>query len=314
MIYICYLNQIIIGMTLIAVEEMAHVSQKPKRENVIRSFGTSFLFNRFNNESPNSEPVWHYHPEIEIAYVEKGSDKRHVGNHISYDTGGELVMIGPNLPHYGFTDRFTDKNHENIIQFHERIFGEKLLLNPEFKKVTELLRNSRHGLSFFGQTKKDVGVIMDQMTLQAPFERFLSLIKILKVLSESEECNILNVGQATLQTTPENHERVKVVFEHVMANFQTEIKLAEVASLSNMTIPSFCRFFKKRTGKTLTQFVNEFRVIHACKLLSETSLQISDICFESGFNNFANFNKQFKNIAGFSPSAYRSTFREVISG
>ncbi|MEL6123244.1 MAG: helix-turn-helix domain-containing protein, partial [Bacteroidota bacterium] len=98
----------------------------------------------------------------------------------------------------------------------------------------------------------------------------------------------------------------------LFVNLYSEIPLSEIAEEASMTVPSFCRYFKKQSGKTFTQFVNEFRVIHACKLLSETGRSISDICFDCGFNNFSHFNKQFKDITGKNPTAYRGEFREVI--
>ena len=166
---------------------------------------------------------------------------------------------------------------------------------------------------FLDKQKKDAGQITNQMTLQGPFDQFLSFLKLLHVLAESREYSLLNAGHLTLQASLQDHVRIKVIFNYVMKNFQVDIALIDIAEIVNMTIPSFCRYFKKQTGKTFTQFVNEFRITHACKLLSETSRQISDICFECGFNNFAHFNKRFKKNTGQNPSQYRSLFKQVIS-
>ncbi len=299
--------------SLLAEEEFAFVNHKPSLEKVEHSFGRSFTFMRFNDMQPNNDPVWHYHPEIELVFVEQGNGKRHIGNHISYYTDGDLVMIGSNLPHYGFTDRLTVRNRENIIQFHPDIIQQAFDKVPELRKISQLVNLSQHGLSFYGETKKKVGELTNKMAIQSHFEQFISLLSILNILASSDEYHQLNASKMTVQASLQDHVRIKVVFSHVIDNFQANIPLEKVASLINMTVPSFCRYFKKQTGKTFTQFVNEYRITHACKLLSETSRPISDICFECGFNNFAHFNKQFKKITAQNPSNYRAEFKQVVS-
>ena len=299
--------------SLLAEEEFASVASKPELERVQPGFGRSIFFRKYNTEKPNQGPGWHYHPEIELVYIARGNGKRHIGNHISYYTSGDLILIGPNLPHYGFTDRFSSANEEVVIQFE----GEKFLpllghLN-ELRPIRELLKRSQHGLTFHGKTKKKIGEITEKMVVQSDFDRLLSLFQILNILSGSKEYHTLNVNSPTLQTTLQDHVRIKVVFNHVIEHFHSDIPLEEISKLINMTPPSFCRYFKKQTGKTFTHFVNEFRITHACKLLSETSRQIADICFECGYNNFAHFNNQFKKITGQTPSEYRAAFKMMIT-
>jgi len=298
---------------ILAEEEFSSLIQKPSLEKVEYSFGRSLSFMRFNDSEPNSEPLWHYHPEIELVYVDRGNGKRHIGNHISYYTSGDLIMIGSNVPHYGFTDRFTSRNRENVIQFHPDVFQNLTLDLPELSKISEIINRSQHGVSFHGATKEKVGRITDSMAIQGDFEQLLSLIRILNILTLSEEYNLLNASKVTVKSSLQDHVRIKVVFNYVMERFQVDITLKEVSALTNMTIPSFCRFFKKQTAKTFTQFVNEVRITHACKLLSETSRAISDICFECGFNNFAHFNNQFKKVTSQNPTEYRASFKQVLS-
>jgi len=141
----------------------------------------------------------------------------------------------------------------------------------------------------------------------------IQLLKVMHLLAQSKEYEILNASAVTIETDPKSNERIKTVYDHVRANFQRTISLDEIASLSNMTVPSFCRYFKKLTGKTFTQFVNEFRIAHACKLLSETPNTIAHISYECGYNNFSHFNKHFKLYTGKNPSAYRDEFKRVVS-
>ena len=251
---------------------------------------------------------------MELVYIAKGNGKRHIGNHVSYYTSGDLILMGPNLPHYGFTDRFSSANQENVIQFDPKVMQQALGRFPELAAINDLFERSRHGLTFYGKTKKKVGELTDKMVVLNNFERLLMVFRILNVMAHSTEYSILNVQTPTVQTKLQDHVRIKLIFNHVIEHFQEDISLDEISALINMTPPSFCRYFKKQTGKTFTQFVNEFRITHACKLLSETSRQIADICFDCGFNNFAHFNNQFKRISSQTPSQYRAAFKVLITG
>lgn len=286
---------------------------KPALEKIQPSFGSSISFKRFSDERPNGIAVWHYHPEIELVYIEKGNAKRHIGNHVSYYTSGDLIFIGPNVPHYGFTDRLVNRNTEVVLQFKEDFMGQDFKSISEFQKIGDLMDLSLHGMSFYGKTKNKVGRLLDEMVVMNHFDRLLHTLRILQIMANSEEYRILNATKVTIEINQQDKDRIKLIYDFVRENFQKEISLEEMSVLTNMTVPSFCRYFKKQTGKTFTQFVNEFKVIHACKLLSETGRTVADICFECGFNNFSHFNKHFKIVTGKSPSEYRSEFRLVIS-
>jgi len=297
---------------MIAEEEFSLAPKKPTLERIDTGFGRSLTYRAFSERSTNSTPIWHYHPEIELVYVDKGHGKRHIGHHISYYTSGDLVLIGSMVPHYGFTDRLTDHSKEHVIQFLPDVVNDGLGSLPEFADIKRLLERAQHGLIFKGQTKDKVGLITDEMKIQDSFEQVLSLLSILKILAVSEEYEMLNASKMTVQASLQDHVKIEVVFNYVIEHFRRDIPLQEISTFVNMTVSSFCRYFKKQTGKTFTAFVNEVRVTHACKLLSETSRQVSDICFDCGYNNFAHFNKQFKKITGHNPSQYRSAFRPVI--
>jgi transcriptional regulator GlxA family with amidase domain len=137
------------------------------------------------------------------------------------------------------------------------------------------------------------------------FKQILILLEILHTLSKSEDYTLLNADGFALETQPQNNSKIDLIFKHINANFNRHISLDEIANLASMTVPAFCRFFKKTTGKTFTKLVNEYRIVHATKLLSESQISITDICFECGFNNFSHFNKLFKEFTGKSASKYR---------
>lgn len=298
---------------MLAEEEFSTTPQKPLLKRTSASFGRSLTFRAFSDGSSSDDPVWHYHPEVELVYVDRGHGKRHIGHHISYYTSGDMVLIGSMVPHYGYKDRLTDHAREHVIQFLPEVITDGLENLPEFFNINKLLQRAQHGLVFHGHTKATVGKIIDSMTIQDSFDQLLSLFSILKVLALSDQYDILNATKLTIQASLQDHIKIEIVYNFVIEHFRRDISLDEISTFVNMTVSSFCRYFKKQTGKTFTAFVNEVRVTHACKLLSETSRQIADICFDCGYNNFAHFNKQFKKITSQSPSQYRSSFRQVIA-
>ncbi len=288
------------------------INKNPSLEKIAPNFGQSFSMRRFGEASINCVPSWHFHPELEIAFIASGNGKRHVGNHISYYKGGDLIFLRPNLPHYGFTDRFTGASSEIVIQMKYDFLGEKLLDAPEMKAITGLFERSKRGLVFHGNTKSEVGERLQDIFHMTDFEKLIALLNILNQLAKSTEYTVLNASEASLIVDQTDSIRIDRIFKYVRKHFQDEsIPLSDVAALVNMTVPSFCRFFKKHTTKTFTQFVNEYRIVHATKLLSETNDPISLICYDCGFNNFSHFNRYFKKITGKSPSQYRKDLNPV---
>lgn len=285
---------------------------RPAFEKIEPEFGSSFRLRHFNEAKPNTKPNWHFHPEIEIDYIVDGSGKRHIGNHISYYQDGDLILLGSNLPHMGFSDRLSGQNEEIVVQLKKEFLGESYLDIPEFKAIDQLFLKAKNGLSFYGETRESVGEKMLEMVHLEPFDRLIALLNILQILSRSEEYKILNANKIAIEIGKQDNDRINTIFQYVQEHYTSPIKLESIAKESNMTVPAFCRYFKKLTSKTFTQYVNEIRVVQACKLLTEEHLSISEICFESGFNNFSHFNKHFKMITGKSPSDYRKTLKQVL--
>jgi AraC-like DNA-binding protein len=260
----------------------------------------------------NSEPKWHFHPELEIVYIKEGSGKRHIGNHISQYYNGDLIMVGANLPHFGFTDRFSGTKTEIIVQFRQDFLGEDFFKKVEMVNIARLFERAKSGLSFSGNTRSEIGERFESMFFMNNFEKLLEIINILNIMANSREAELLNAQGVLLESSNITASKMDDIFSHVRKNFQEEITIHEMSKIANMAEPSFCRFFKKNTGKTFIEFLNEFRITHACKLLAETSLPITDICYESGFNNFSHFNNYFKKITGKSPSEYRKLLGQMV--
>ena len=289
------------------------IKHKPAFEAIEPNFGHSFTYQKFGQLINNKSTVWHYHPELELVYVNGGSGKRQIGSHISYYTNGDLILIGSNLPHCGFTDGLTGNKSETVVQMKMDFLGNDFFNIPEMKRIQALFEMAKGGIAFSGRTKLKIAEKMEVLEYQTDFQRLLSILNILNELAQSQEFKILNAEGFSLETEVKDNDRINVVFNHVKANFKEDISLDEMADLVSMTVPSFCRYFKKMTNKTFTQFANEYRLVHASKLLAEQSLSITEVCFECGFNNFSHLNKSFKAFTGQNPSQYRNELKSVLS-
>ncbi len=288
------------------------IKKTPLFESIAPSHGSSLTVNNFKGVNAENPASWHYHPEMEIVYVNGGNGKRHIGNHISYYNDGDLIFIGANLPHFGFTDRLTENKSEVVIQAREDFLGDEFFDAPEMSSVKQLLNRSRQGLVFHENTKEAIGPKIEDLLIMPSFDRLVAFLKILQELAESKDYTILNAKNVMLESKPQDTARLDTIYSFVSDHFTQTITLEEISDKVSMTEQAFSRYFKNKTGKTFTQFVNEYRLVHASKLLAEKHLSITDICFESGFNNFSHFNKKFKEFTGKSPSQFRNEIRKVV--
>ncbi len=287
---------------------------KPTLEKIEPGFGSSFSLRTYYGNAQNKNySFWHYHPEIELVYVNGGTGKRQIGSHISYYRNGDLILIGSNLPHCAFTDSLTGHECETVLQLRPDFLGESFFDITEMRSLKNLFERAKKGIVFHGETKRSIGKKVEELKEKDPFNRLISLLEIFKMLEQTDNYTILNAQGFILETELQDNDRINVIFNFVKEEFQRAISLEEISNKVNMTTPAFCRYFKKITGKTFTQFVNEYRLAHAAKLLHEKQISITDVCFESGFNNFSHFNKQFKKYTGKSPSTYRNELRFMVS-
>lgn len=284
----------------------------PAFEAVKPNIGSSFTSLKFLKNENIKSHIWHYHPEIELIFVCGGSGKRQIGSNISYFSDGDLVLMGTNLPHCGMTNENTNNDYEMVIQFKPDFLGEEIWTLPEMQKIAVLLEKAKAGIVFSENIKKEIGQKIVEMHESSSLDKLMKFLKILEEMASTNEYRILNAGKYYLQTQVEDNERINHIFNFVKDHFKEQISLEQISDLANMKVPSFCRYFKKITNKTFTQFVNEYRITHSLKLLAEQPLSITDVCFESGFNNFSYFNKTFKEYTGKSPSQYRKEFNYLI--
>ena len=279
---------------------------RPDYESISPDLGHSYKYGSYDINSPNNNKLrWHYHPEVELVYINSGVGKRQVGTHLSNYTEGDLVLIGSYLPHTGFTKGFNDGQKEVVIQFNQDIFNNAFNGIEELKSINHLLELSKKGIVFSGAIKDDVGIRMEGIKYETQLDGLLTFIKILYDLSIYKEKQILNAEGYAFISSPMENKRLKIIFNYIRDNFMDQIPLDDIAAIVYMTPQSFCRFFKISTNKTFTNFLNEYRINHATKLLSETDQDIKSICFKSGFNNLSNFFRNFKRITNHTPNSYR---------
>ena len=288
--------------------------RKATLEKISPKFGSSIFVKKGTSQDIKTyaSPFWHFHPEIELVYVDKGKGKRHIGNHLSYFDNSQLILIGSNLPHYGFTDRLTRYGSETLIQFKPEFLGAYFFDAPEMTSINALFERSKNGILFKPETKRKVGKKIQKLNDVDGFDRVILLLKILHHLSKAKDYEILNANGFVFETERQDSAKIDIIYKYINNNFQNHISLNEIADKVSLTVPAFCRYFKKSTGKTFTKLVNEYRIVHATKLLSESQMSIADVAFECGFNNFSHFNKLFKEFTGKSASKYRGELKQII--
>ena len=288
-------------------------TNKPTFRKIEPNFGSSIFIKHYQKAVKDRFQFWHFHPELELVYVNNGGGKRHIGNHISYFKNSQLLLIGSNLPHMGFTDRLTINGSETIVQMKPDFMGKEFLNLSETEPIQKLFEKSKMGMLFNTQVKKEVGPKITNLINLKGIDRLHTFIEILHELATTKNYSLLHAQDFAVEIYQQDNARVDQIFKYITKKFKTHISLENISSEVNMTPPSFCRYIKKMTGKTFTVLVNEYRIVHASKLLAEKSTSITDVCYESGFNNFSHFNKIFKKNTGWSPSQYRKQMKIIIS-
>jgi AraC-like DNA-binding protein len=256
---------------------------------------------------------WHYHPEFELVLVTKSTGRRMVGDHIGYFKEGDLVFMGPMLPHVWVNDPeyleegSTMNADAVVIHFVADFLGEKFLQIPEMERLNNFLQLSNRGMHIKGATSEKICELMKQILTMNGMQRLVALFTIFEMLSTTNEYELLASPGYVQNNHPKSSDRHSKITEYIMRNFDREITLPEAASAANMAVTTFCNFFKTHYRMTFVEYLNVVRVGHACKLLGDKNQTIVGVAYECGFNNLANFNRQFKKLKNMPPSEYRKT-------
>jgi len=253
---------------------------------------------------------FHHHPEVQITWIQKSYGSLLMGNAIVPFFENDVLVIGGNTPHSFRNDEFFFKNNKSdaakstSILFDENAFGKNFFEIPEMKKVKTFIRKAGKGFQIKGEAKEKIIERLKIIDRKNGIERFIIFMEILNILSTSKEKDVISNLDFLGKLNSTESKKLEVVFQYIMDNFQQPIKLESAAAVANLSVSAFCRFFKVRTRKTFSQFVNELRISMACKKLLMDDISISEICYEVGFSNLSNFNRQFKKITKFTPSQF----------
>lgn len=253
----------------------------------------------------------HSHKNFELNYITSGTGRRIVGDHISGFETGDLVLLSPDIPHcWELLDSEPNTKATCVVtHFSENIISSDFFKMPELDKVVNLLKQANRGIQFRAKDDTEIRSILLEMSQSEGLEYYIGLLKIFNNLIQIEDRDKLSNPLNRSSVFSKNAEKINKIYEYVFQNIQEGINLEEASSVLNMAPSSFCRFFKKKTNLTFMEYVKNVRVGIAAKLLAETDKQITQICFESGYNNLANFNHYFKANMGKTPSDYRKNFR-----
>lgn len=270
-------------------------------------------FTVFSRLKANFDFPLHYHDELELNMIvnAKGA-QRVIGDHMKEIEELELVLVGSNLQHAWFTHKCKSKEITEVtIQFHKDLFDEKMLKRNQLSFIRRMFEQAARGIAFSKETASALTDRILNLNQKHGFNGVLELFSILHELSVSSNMQLLS--DASFNNTKNfsyNSRRVEKVMEYMNANFDRSITLNEVAKLANMTQTAFSRFFKTRTGVNFIDSLNDIRLGHASRMLIETTETVSEIAFNCGFNNIANFNRLFKKKKNCTPKEFRESYNK----
>ncbi|CAA7197050.1 AraC family transcriptional regulator [Chryseobacterium potabilaquae] len=247
---------------------------------------------------------WHYHPELELVYIEAPHGIRNVGKHISNFTESDLILIGPNIPHLNFDYGIKTHYYQAVIQMKTSLV-DVLMDTPECNKIKELLERSYLGLSFKGKTKKEVARRIKDFKSERKLDGLLDLIKIFQILAESNEFDVLNTDDMRVRLCFHDKIRMEIIYNYVHENYHNKLNVHEIAQAVNLTTSAFCRYFKKQTNLTFTNFANSYRISMA-KIFLLQNISVSEVCYQVGFNSISYFSTLFKKLVGKTPMDFKS--------
>lgn len=260
---------------------------------------------------------WHYHPELELVYIIEASGRQFIGDSIHHFKNNDLILVGSNLPHLWRCDeKFLEKGSKLkveaiIVHFMPDCFGPDFFRMPENAALMHLFHKAQMGIRIKDQSRDIVCGLMRHLVTAKNSERIILLLQILETIANSEHTRTICSEGLSFQYSQSEANRLNNIYQYILTHFSRQLTLEEIAKIAHLTPNGFCRYFKSRIKKPFSKFLLEVRIGHACKLLAESEKSVAEICYESGFNNFSNFNRHFKTIAGRTPLNHRKYYQEI---
>lgn len=271
-------------------------------------------------EMPHFTFPWHFHPEFEILYVIDGCGTSFVADSIEEFQSGDLALIGSNLPHFWRSDEIYLNSGGNlkikyiVIQFPHDFLKEEIENYPEYHSIGELFERASQGIRFFPGVVQKLSKKVIKIAKSSGFERIIFLQELLQELAKTVDYKLLAGELYQNEKQSFTNFRLTKVMQFLNTNYQRKIELEKVAGIANLHPAAFCRFFKEKSGKSLSEYLNDMRIGYACRLIIDGKMSVSQISFESGFNNLSNFNRTFKKHTGFTPTNYFGEFHKKQGG
>jgi len=269
-------------------------------------------FSRFlrflEHGAPDPLIRWHYHDSYELHFIIKSSGKLFVGDYIGDFSPGNLVLTGPRLPHNWVSTSIPEEGipvRDMAIQFGHAPLESAAKHIPELREIMPLLERAKYGIEFFNiseQAERDFYRIRDTKDVS----RFAHFLTLLGVLARSTSYRLLSSAQMQSFDDDTSLAQINTVFTYITDNYSDPISADMLSAKLGMSPTKFSRFFRKATGNSFTDFVNHIRINKACQLLMNTDKYVTNICYDVGFNNVANFNRRFLEIKGITPKEFRS--------
>ncbi len=262
----------------------------------------------FEREERHFDWNWHYHPEVELTWIIKGSGRRLVGDHAAEYRSHDLVLVGSNLPHTWVSNPSARQNRAMVVQFRPDIFPESLLRLPEFGTLAGLLAQAARGLCFRAAAARRVGPEMTALASGGRLANWLGLARVLDQLATRGDYEVLATAGYQDRRSYRMNTRLQRVTDFIEENFRDELTLAQAARHAGLSPSAFSQFFHRMTHQTFVAYRTACRVRAACRLLVETDRPITDLAFACGFGNLANFNRRFAQEKKMTPRAYRRLY------
>jgi AraC-like DNA-binding protein/quercetin dioxygenase-like cupin family protein len=263
-----------------------------------------------NNE--DFDYPWHYHPECELTYILSSRGVRYVGNSIENFQEDDLVLIGSNLPHCWINTCDNLEQVSAIVTYlKEDFYNNSWMRSSEFESIRTLLELSRNGIMF----DKSVAFRLKEKCLLLatlpPLEKLILLIQILVELSHTDKYHILCEQGFAYSLNTTNNARINTIYQYIQKHYHEKMYLRDIAAQVHMSEEYFSRYFSKVMKKSFFEFLNEYKINRACRLLIETDKQVSEICYSAGFESIPFFYRQFNKFKNCQPKTYRQQYQTV---
>lgn len=269
--------------------------------------GPESSFHLMVNPRLNDFFYWHFHPEYELVFIDGANGTRHVGHHISRYEENDLVFIGPNIPHLNFDYGVKTAYEKLVLHLRQDYLTGALAIHPELDGIRELFSESVYGIAFSKACKAELGQRIKALSELGGFRLFVEVLELLTLLAQDEERELLHERPFEQFYKPKEQDRLEHIFQYIEAHYQRKISVEEAAAVCSLSYAAFCRYFKKMTRLTFTEFLNHYRINQAKKLLLRGH-NVTEACFACGFESLSYFNRTFRKITGENPLAFKKKF------